>query len=264
MMPVWVILVTQHLPSLLLSSPLLLVLSTSYLRFSVKKRVTAAPSSDSSSDSSAEPLTVADPATVPAIAAEPSAGSDSTAVPATVADTPDVPSSIPPSGTDSTAVPVTAANTPDVPSSLVLSPPSGAPHDADADVASSVVVLELSQSSAVVPAPPPAPSDFVIPDDVAAVLRSCYSSEAIVNYENGTFTVLDWGKFHRRIITEDTATIEQYRELFYEDYPYRLAKMSDFPAGHSPLPADIVLDPATPPAEFPPSPDVPVPCWLSC
>ena len=127
------------------------------------------------------------------------------------------------------------ANTPDVPSSLVVSPPSippsGEPADADADVSPSVVVLESSQSTAVVPATPPAPSDFVIPDNVAAVLRSRYSSEAIVNYENGTFTVLDWGKYHRRIIREDTATIEEYRELYYEDYPGKLAKMSDFPAG---------------------------------
>ena len=202
-----------------------------------KKRVSAVPSTVCPSDSFDELLSVTDSATVPATAAEFSAVS--------------------------TAVPDSAADALDVPSSLVVSPssipPSGVPPETDADV----VVLESSQSTVFMSALPPAPSDFVIPDEVAAALRTCYSFQAIVTYENGSFSVMDWGKFYRRIIKEDSATLEDYRNRYYDDHPEDRAKMSVFPTGRRPLPADLVLDPAIPPAEFPPPPDVPLPCWLS-
>lgn len=75
-------------------------------------------------------------------------------------------------------------------------------------------------------APPPAFSPAPIPPDVVRAIKANYSPDAVLIVDNG-YEVIDWHSLTRRVIKEDTATGEMYRECFYKDYPTVRPKVSD-------------------------------------
>lgn len=108
-------------------------------------------------------------------------------------------------------------------------PPSDSPRRTRSSVRSALPAappVAVSPVDASPSAPPPVVSPGLIPADVGSVIKANYSPDAIVIVDNG-YEVIDWHYLTRRVIKEDTATGEMYRECFYKDYPTIRPKVSD-------------------------------------
>ena len=112
------------------------------------------------------------------------------------------------------------------------------------------------------PVPPPTPEKSApsVPEDILSAFKCHFSPNALLFKDDDGYSVIDMNYLTRRCVVQDSASPDMYRFCSYNDTPFKDVppKMSVFPPGRPPLPADILLSPDVVPAAFPVPPPLPM------